>query len=88
MSPGDVSTSYITYDLRGNQQVKLIKLLGIVPPHRANINDDYGLIEDIALQDKQEEVYEAWLKKTIGSMYIRIDPRYQSCDFEYEGWIK
>ncbi|MCD8186381.1 MAG: peptidylprolyl isomerase [Rikenellaceae bacterium] len=87
LKPGEVSTSYITQDLKGNQQVKIIMLKEIVEPHRANIRDDYSLIEDMALDAKQEKEYQDWLKKKIQAMYVRIDPKFTGCEFEYD-WIK
>ncbi len=88
LTPGQLSNSYVTADMRGNQQVKLVKLLEIVPSHRAGLENDYGTIEDMALQAKQNEIYDAWLKKTLEGMYIRIDERFRSCDFETQGLVK
>lgn len=88
LKPNEISNSYITQDLKGNQQVKVIMLKEIVPSHRANINDDYGLIEDMALEAKQEREYAVWLKKKIEAMYVKINPEFARCDFENKGWIK
>lgn len=88
LKPGEISTSYMTQDLRGNQQVKIVMLKEIIPPHRANINEDYAMIEDMALEAKKEKIYSEWLAKKIEAMYIRIDPKYTSCDFDQKGWIK
>ena len=88
LKPGELSASYITQDLRGNQQVKIVMLKEVVPAHRANINEDYGTIEDIALETKQENEYQQWLSKKIEAMYIKIDHRFAGCDFEQKGWVK
>jgi peptidyl-prolyl cis-trans isomerase SurA len=88
LTPGELSTAYVTADLRGNQQVKLIKLQEIVPSHRAGLENDYGTIEDLALRDKQDKVYAAWLKKTLEEMYIHIDERFRRCEFETQGLVK
>lgn len=87
LRPGEISPSYTTQDLRGNQQVKIVLLKEIVPAHRANINDDYSGVEDLAIADKQTREYDEWLRKKIAAMYIRIDPKYTGCDFEYD-WVK
>jgi len=87
LKPGEISASYITQDLKGNQQVKIIMLKEVVEPHRATIKDDYSLIEDMAIDDKQEREYQAWLKKKIEAMYVKIDPKFTECDFEYD-WVK
>ena len=88
LKPGEISPSYQTQDLKGNQQVKIVMLKEIVPSHRANINDDYGMLEDLALQAKQDKEYADWLKKKIEAMYVTIDSKYVGCDFENKGWIK
>ena len=88
LKPGEISPSYQTQDLRGNQQVKIVLLKEIVPSHRANINEDYGLIEDMALEDKKNREYAEWLNKKIAAMYIKVDPKYAGGDFENKGWIK
>ncbi len=88
LSPGEVSDSYQSYDLRGNQLVKIVMLKEVIPSHRANIREDYGIIEEMALADKQERVFQEWLRKKIAAMYIRIDPEFIGCDFENKGWVK
>ena len=88
LKPGDVSSSYGTTDIRGNQQIKIVSLKEIIPTHRADLNEDYAMIEDAAILDKQERIYGDWLKKKIAGMYIRIEPKYQNCEFQNKGWIK
>jgi peptidyl-prolyl cis-trans isomerase SurA len=88
MKPGEISNSYLTYDLRGNQQVKIVRLKEIIPAHRADLKEDYTLVEGAALREKQQRVYDEWLQKTIAAMYIRINPKYLNCDFQIKGWVK
>ena len=87
LKPGEVSPSYQTQDLRGNQQVKIVMLKEVVPAHRASIDEDYSAIEDMAIADKQQRHYEEWLRTKIAAMYVRIDPKYRECEFLYD-WIK
>ena len=85
---GEVSNSFQTTDLNGNQLSKILKLVQIIPPHTASLTDDYIRIEEMALEDKQNKVYKKWLNSKIDGMYIYIDPAYRSDEFEYDGWIK
>ena len=85
---GEVSNSFQTTDLNGNQLSKIVKLVQIIPPHTASLTDDYIRIEEMALEDKQNKVYKKWLNSKIDGMYIYIDPAYRSDEFEYDGWIK
>ncbi len=85
---GEISNSFQTTDLNGNQLSKIVKLVEIIPPHVASLEDDYIRIEEMALVDKQEKAYRKWLGSMIDGMYIYIDPAYRSEEFEYDGWIK
>ena len=85
---GEVSDSFQTSDLMGNQMSKIVKLVEIIPAHTASLKDDYIRLEEMALQKKQEAVYRKWLSEKIRSMYVYIDPEYRSDDFENKNWIK
>ena len=85
---GEVSDSFHTTDLMGNQMCKIVKLVEIIPSHTATLEDDYIRLEEMALTKKQESVYHKWLEDKIESMYIYIDPDYRSDEFEIKKWIK
>ena len=85
---GEVSDSFQTTDLMGNQMSKIVKLVEIIPAHTASLKDDYIRLEEMALEKKQEEVYRKWLSDKIRSMYVYIDPEYRSDEFENKNWIK
>ena len=85
---GEVSNSFQTTDIMGNQMSKIVKLLEIVPAHVASLEEDYIRLEEMALQQKQETVYRQWLDDKIRSMYVYIDPAYRSEEFENKNWIK
>lgn len=85
---GEVSDSYQSADMMGNQMSKIVKLVDIVPAHTATLEDDYIRLEEMALLMKQERVYAEWLAKKIESMYIYIDPAFRSPDFKNPKWIK
>lgn len=85
---GEVSDSFSTEDMVGNQLSKIIKLNEIIPPHTASLNEDYIRLEQLALNDKQEKVFNAWLSKKIDAMYIYIAPEYRNGDFENKHWVK
>ena len=85
---GEVSNSFQTTDIMGNQMSKIVKLVDIIPAHTASLEEDYIRLEEMALQQKQERIYREWLDDKIESMYIYIDPAYRSEDFENKNWIK
>jgi peptidyl-prolyl cis-trans isomerase SurA len=85
---GEVSNSFQATDIMGNEMSKIVKLVEIIPSHTASLEDDYIRLEEMALQQKQEQIYRAWLDDKIQSMYVYIDPAYRHDDFSNKGWIK
>ena len=67
---------------------KIIKLVEVIPPHPASLEEDYLRIESMALADKQEKVFNKWLDKKIESMYVYIDPEYRNGEFVNKNWVK
>lgn len=85
---GQVSDSFQTTDLMGNQMSKIVKLVDIIPAHTASLVDDYIRLEEMALTEKQDKVFRKWLSEKIDGMYVYIDPEYRSDEFENKNWIK
>ena len=85
---GEVSDSFQTTDLMGNELSKIVKLVEIIPAHTASLVDDYIRLEEMALQDKQEKVFQAWLSKKIDGMYVYIVPEFRNGDFQNKNWVK
>lgn len=88
LNVGEVSKAYSTEDMVGNQLSKIVKLTAVIPSHAATLDQDYLKIEALALRDKQDRVFQAWLDKHIKSMYIRIAPEFRGGEFENEAWLK
>lgn len=84
---GEISESFMTQDLRGNELSKIVKLIELIPTHKANLNEDYLIIEKGALQEKQFKHMEKWMESKIGSMYIWIDPALRD-GLENKIWLK
>ena len=85
---GEVSNSFQTTDIMGNEMSKIVKLVEIIPAHTASLEEDYIRLEEMALQQKQEKIYKEWLNDKIMSMYVYIDPAYRTETFENKNWIK
>ena len=88
MKVGDISTAFRTSDMNGNEMCKIIKLVDIIPSHKATLDEDYMRLEQIALQEKQQKVFQQWLDKKIESMYVYISPEYRNGDFLNKSWVK
>jgi peptidyl-prolyl cis-trans isomerase SurA len=56
-------------------------------PHRANLKDDYQILQDAATNKAKQEITQNWIVEKITKTYINLDESYQSCEFEFD-WIK
>lgn len=85
---GEVSNSFQSTDLMGNQMSKIVKLVDIIPAHTASLVDDYIRLEEMALAEKQDKVFNDWLTEKIKSMYVYIAPEFRDGEFENKNWVK
>lgn len=85
---GEVSDAYLSEDLRGNEHSKIVKLLEIIPTHAATLEEDYSAIEEMALTEKQDKVFKAWLEEKIDGLYVFISPEFREGEFEFPNWVK
>lgn len=88
LKPGEVSDAYQAEDVMGNQLSKIVKLVEIVPAHKASLENDYIRLEELALNIKREKEFEAWLDRKIAGMYVFIDPEFRDGEFENKNWVK
>lgn len=85
---GEISQPYETMDMKGNIVKKIICLDAIIDPHKANVVDDYDLLEAVTLMDKQGKEIEKWIDREIERVYIQIKPEYQDYKFDHSGWVE
>jgi len=83
---GEMSEPYESTDENGLTLYKIIRLISKTDPHKANLKQDYLLIQNMALEKKKKEVIEGWIKEKTLETYIRIDESYMECDFIKNGW--
>lgn len=89
MKEGDISESFEAQDNRtGQTRYKIIQLEAYIPAHPASFEEDYDLVQNMAIQNRQEAVFEEWIKKKQASALIRIAPEYSNCSFKRSGWVK
>lgn len=82
LKPGDVDGPSLMQTADGKYAYRIVKLLTEIPPHKANLEQDYQLFSNIALQKKQQDMINEWVKKKLYRTYVRLDDSYKACDFE------
>lgn len=88
MKTGEVSEPFIMLNDKGRQVAAIVKITDRNEGHRANINNDYQIIKQMAENDRQQQLVDEWLQKKIGQTYVRIDPAWRNCEFQYNGWLR
>ena len=86
LKPGEVSAPVLTNE-RGKQDYRLYFLKSRTNPHKANIDEDYARIQQLALDKKKMDIIDDWITKKIKSTYISITDDYRNCPFQ-RNWIK
>ena len=88
MKVGDVSSAFVATDIKGDVISKIVKLLEIIPTHSASLEEDYLNIEEMALTDKKNRVFDKWMKEKIDGQYVYIAPDFREGEWEYPNWVK
>ncbi len=88
LKTGEISKPFESVDYNGKIVYKIVRINNIIDSHRANMKNDYELIEQMTLMEKQQEVIENWVNEKRSKTYIHIDKSFIKCEFLKEGWIK
>ena len=89
MNVGEISKPFVMIDPSSSKEmVAVVKLRSKVDTHKANLIDDYQLLRSIYEEEKKEEFLRNWISKKQKETYIRIDPQWSNCQFQYPGWVK
>lgn len=71
----------------GKQGYRILYLKSKIPPHKANLAQDFPKIRDAAQSDKINRTLSEWFEKRRESTYIKIDNEFNTCD-ELKIWTK
>ena len=88
LSVGEMSKPFTMINTKGKTVCAIARLKNRTLTHRANITEDFQVMKGVVEAKKGEEVILKWIREKQQSTYIRINPDWRDCDFEYEGWIR
>lgn len=88
LNEGEISKPISSTNKKGNEVIKIYKIVKKTPQHVANLNDDYQLFYDNALAHKKSQIFENWVEKQQKQVYISIIPEYTDCTFKFKNWLK
>ncbi len=85
---GEMSKPFTMINSKGKTVCAIARLKNRTLTHRANITEDFQVMKGVVEAKKGEEVILKWIKEKQRSTYIRINPDWRDCEFQYEGWIR
>jgi peptidyl-prolyl cis-trans isomerase SurA len=81
MIPGDYSSPIIYINEDGVVSYRLLYLKSKVAAHKANLVEDYDIIKNAALDEKNNNTIQKWLMNKVKVTSIKIHDKYKNCDF-------
>ncbi len=89
LKEGEMSKPFYMMDERkGKETYRMIVLKRKIDPHRANLAEDYKMMQDMLENKKRADAVKDWIIKKQKETYITIDKNWKNCDFEYKNWVK
>lgn len=88
MNVGEVSRAFTMINDKGKEVCAIVKLKSRINGHKATISEDYQRLKAIVMEKRSEDKLEKWIKEKQKHTYVRINEKWQKCDFKYPGWIK
>ncbi|MCO5260626.1 MAG: peptidylprolyl isomerase [Crocinitomicaceae bacterium] len=89
LSVGQITEPNLYEDMMTRKEgVRILRLAQRTEPHKANIKEDYPLIQKAAESVKHQKMIDDWMKSKIQQAYVRVNDEYKDCQFKYDWLIK
>ena len=85
---GEVSDPVPMKTSDGKDAYRLLIIKKKTTPHKANLKDDYALIQQWTMQKQRQDAINKWIKAKSTKAYVKICEDYQDCDFQFDWNIK
>ncbi|MFN0729214.1 peptidylprolyl isomerase [Polaribacter gochangensis] len=84
---GEITEPFYDETQQNEKMYKIIYMKDRTLTHKADLVNDYVKIQKLALQKKKEENITKWSKNKIKDTYIKINDKYNKCEFQ-RNWRK
>jgi peptidyl-prolyl cis-trans isomerase SurA len=88
LKEGEISKPFKIKDDKGHDIYVIIKQKRKIEPHKANLRDDYQLIQNIMTEQKRQDAINEWISTKQQETYITIKEEWTGCNFNFKNWIK
>lgn len=79
MNVGDISKPMRFRTLDEKEAVRIIFYKSKLPPHQANLKDDWQKIQSAALNEKKNRILNNWFNEARDDVFINLDDEYDYC---------
>lgn len=82
LKAGEITEPNLYVDMMTRKEgVRIVRLTQRTDPHKANLQQDYPLIQGAAESVKREKMVDEWIAKKIRLAYIKVGDNYKECNF-------
>lgn len=81
---GEVSNPVPMKTKNDKDAFRLLIIKRKTTPHRANLKDDYALIQQWTMQKLRQEAINKWINDKSSKAYVKINEDYCDCDFQFD----
>ncbi len=79
MEVGSISQPMRFRTLEEKEAVRILFYKSKLPPHQANLKDDWQKIQNAALNEKKNRILNEWFNKARNDVFINLDDEYDYC---------
>ncbi|MCC6541167.1 MAG: peptidylprolyl isomerase [Flavobacteriales bacterium] len=84
LKPGEVSEPQLLVMPDGTKAYRLLQLISHTPPHRANMKEDYRMIQQAAEGKMRAAAVDEWVGNRLEGTYVRLNEDYRQCRFMHD----
>ena len=81
---GEVSNPVPMKTKNGKDAYRLLIIKKKTTPHKANLKDDYALIQQWTMQTLRQDAINKWIEAKSSKAYVKIGDDYCGCDFQFD----
>ena len=86
MHVSEISDPFVMQLQNGKTVCAIVKLKTRINGHKATMVDDYQILQEMVLLDKQEKAIAEWVREQQKTTYVKISEGWNNGGFKYPGW--
>lgn len=80
MQVGTITQPLVYEKEDGSKSARILYYHNRIPPHQANLDQDYQKIQAATKAEKRNKILSEWFLKAQGDVFVFLDPEYSYCD--------